>query len=194
MTLHSKVTRAAPLAEEGGAAGSPRPWWALASGYIACIWAILFAFANIYLQLGGPGLTGVRHSFRGGTMLLNLGVVPIKLAAALVALGLVQPWGERLSPRLRRLLLIAAWSGCAILVGYPVIGMSLTAAVQSGLLSTPPMGFEVGGGFQTRVLLYGMFFMIPSILYAIAAWDYRRATSNARRESVAASGGASLPW
>lgn len=174
------MTRASAPAESNAALRRQRPWWALASGYIACVWAIFFAFANIYLQLGGPGLTGVRHNFRGGTMLLNLGVVPIKLVAALVALGLVQPWGERLSPRLRRLLLIAAWSGCAILVGYPVIGMSLTAAVQSGLLAAPPTGFKVGGGFQTRVLLYGTFFMIPGVLYAIAAWDYRRATSDGR--------------
>jgi hypothetical protein len=178
------VTRASSLTESRAPSrsrsSSARPWWALASGYIACIWAILFALANIYLQLGGPGLTGVRHSFRCGVMLLNLGVVPIKLVAALVALGLVRPWGESLSPRLRRLLLIAAWSGCAILVGYPVIGMSLTAAVQSGLLAAPPTGFKVGGGFQTRVLLYGTFFMTPGILYGIAAWDYRRATSGKR--------------
>ncbi|HET7552479.1 MAG TPA: hypothetical protein VFK04_14410 [Gemmatimonadaceae bacterium] len=171
------MTRAYPVTKDRAQPEKRRPWWALASGYIACVWAILFAFANIYLQLGGPGLTGVSHDFRGGAMALNLGVVPIKLLAALVALGLVQPWGERLSPRLRRLLLIAAWSGCAILVGYPVIGMSLTAAVQSGLLAAPPTGFKVGGGFQTRVLLYGTFFLIPGILYAIAAWDYRRATS-----------------
>jgi hypothetical protein len=174
------MTRASTLTDSSVPAGRGRPWWALASGYLACVWAILFAFANIYLQLGGPGLTGVRHNFRGGAMLLNLGVVPIKLVAALVALGLVQPWGERLSPRRRRLLLIAAWSGCAVLVGYPVIGMSLTAAVQSGLLAAPPTGFKVGGGFETRVLLYGTFFMIPGILYAIAAWDYRRATSRDR--------------
>lgn len=171
------MTRATPLADGRRRSGNRRPWWALASGYIAGVWAALFALSNIYLQLGGPGLTGVRHHFRGGTMALNLGVVPIKLVAAVVALGLVQRWGERLSPPLRRLLLIAAWSGCAILVGYPLIGMSLTAAVQSGLLASPPTGFKVGGGFQTRVLLYGTFFMIPGILYGIAAWDYRRATS-----------------
>ena len=58
--------------------------------------------------------------------------------------------------------------------------LSLTAAAQSGLLATPPTGFKVGGGFQTRVLLYGTFFMIPGILYGIAAWDYRRATSGSR--------------
>ncbi len=174
------MTRASPLVAGRTHSGNRRPWWALASGYIACVWAIFFAFANVYLQLGGPGLSGVRHEFRGGVMLLNLGVIPIKLVAALVALGLVQPWGERLSARLRRLLLIAAWSGAAILIGYPVIGMSLTAAVRSGLLAAPPTGFEVGGGFQTRVLLYGTFFMIPGILYAIAAWDYRRATSVSR--------------
>ncbi len=174
------MTRASPPAERRTRSGSVRPQWALASGYIACVWAIVFALANIYLQLGGPGLTGVRHHFRGRVMALNLGVVPIKLLAAVVALGLVQPWGERLSPRLRRLLLIAAWSGCAILVGYPLIGMSLTAAVQSGLLAAPPTEFKVGGGFQTRVLLYGTFFMIPGILYGIAAWDYRRATSAGR--------------
>jgi hypothetical protein len=174
------MTRPSPLAAGRTRSPTRRPWWALASGYIASVWAILFAFANIYLQLGGPGLTGVRHHFRGATMALNLGVIPIKLVAAIVALGLVQPWGERLSPRLRRLLLIAAWSGCAILVGYPLIGMSLTAAVQSGLLAAPPTGFKVGGGFQTRVLLYGTFFLIPGILYGIAAWDYRRATSVGR--------------
>src|SRR5690242_3984091 len=166
------MTRATSLTRSGTHSGSRRPWWSLASGYIACTWAVLFALANIYLQLGGPGLTGVRHHFRGGAMALNLGVIPIKLVAALVALGLVQPWGERLSPLPRRLLLIAAWSGFAILVGYPAIGLSLTAAVQSGLLAAPPTGFKVGGGFQTRVLLYGTFFLIAGILYGIAAWDY----------------------
>ena len=187
------MTRASPITEGRTRSGIGRPWWALASGYIACVWAILFAFANIYLQLGGPGLTGVRHHFRGGTMALNLGVIPIKLVAAVVALGLVQPWGERLSPLPRRLLLIAAWSGCAILVGYPAIGMSLTAAVQSGLLAAPPAGFKVGGGFQTRVLLYGTFFVIPGILYGIAAWDYRRATSRARNQTAAATREVSTP-
>jgi hypothetical protein len=157
------------------------------------VWAILFAFANIYLQLGGPGLTGVRHHFTGGIMLLNLAVVPVKLVAALVALGLVQRWGELLPRRLRRLLLIAAWSGCAILVGYPVVGMSLTAAVQSGLIAAPPTGFKVGGGFQTRVLLYGAFFVIPGILCGIAAWDYGRATVVAPPERVEGSRRASHP-
>lgn len=187
------MTRASPLSEGRAGSGIRRPWWALASGYIACVWAILFALANVYLQLGGPGLTGVRHHFRGGTMALNLGVVPIKLVAAVVALGLVQPWGERLSPLPRRLLLIAGWGGCAILVGYPAIGMSLTAAVQSGLLAAPPTGFKVGGGFQTRVLLYGTFFLTAGILYGIAAWDYGRATSGARRQTVDATRGASPP-
>ena len=187
------MTRASPPTEGRARPGIRRPWWALASGYIACVWAILFALANVYLQLGGPGLTGVRHHFRGGTMALNLGVVPIKLVAAVVALGLVQPWGERLSPLPRRLLLIAGWGGCAILVGYPVIGMSLTAAVQSGLLAAPPTGFKVGGGFQTRVLLYGAFFLTAGILYGIAAWDYGRATSGARRQTVDATRGASPP-
>ena len=91
------------------------------------------------------------------------------------------------------ILLIAAWSGCAILVGYPAIGMSLTAAVQSGLLAAPPAGFKVGGGFQTRVLLYGTFFVIPGILYGIAAWDYRRATSRARNQTAAATREVSTP-
>lgn len=172
------MTRPARIPDKSTATGRQRPWWALASGYLACAWAITFAFANIYLQLGGQSpLSGARHHFRGWFMLLNLGVVPIKLLAALVALGLVQPWGERLSPRLRRLLLLAAWTGCAILVGYPAIGLSLTAAVQSGLLASPPTGFKVGGGFQIRVLLYGTFFLTAGILYGIAAWDYRRATS-----------------
>jgi hypothetical protein len=155
-----------------------RPWWAIASGYVACAWAILFAFANIYLQLGGPDPLqgGTSHDFRGVIMLLNLAVIPIKLLAALVALALVQPWGERLSPRLRRAVLAAAWCGCAILVGYPAVGMLLTAVVQSGLLAAPPTGFLVGGGFQPRVLLYGIFFLIPGLLYGVAARDYARAT------------------
>ncbi len=46
-------------------------------------------------------------------MSLNLAVVPMKLLAALVALALVRPWGERLSPRVRRAVLVAAWYGRA---------------------------------------------------------------------------------
>ncbi len=164
-----------------------RAWWALASGYAACAWAILFAFANIYLQLGGPDPLqgGMSHSFRGGIMLLNLAVIPIKLLAALVALALVQPWGERLSPRLRRSVLVAAWCGCAILVGYPAMGMLFTVAVQTGLLAAPPAGILVGGGFQPRVLLYGAFFVIPGLLYGISAWDYGRTTRRMNEERSA---------
>ena len=176
------MTRAAPIAEPLALSRKRRPWWALSSGYLAFTWAVFFALANIYLQLGLPDPLqgGARHHFSGGITVLNLAVVPIKLVAALVALALVRPWGERLPRHLRRLVLIAAWGACAILVGYPVIGSLLTVGVQSGILTAPPTGFKVGGGFQTRVLLYGTFFLVAGILFGIAAWDYQRTTSSVR--------------
>ena len=176
------MTRPSALRQVHASFSRSRPWWALASGYAAFTWAVLFALVNIYLQLGGadPTQHGISHRYTGWITVLNLSVVPIKLTAAIVALGLVQRWGERLPHHLRRLLLVAAWGACAILVGYPVVGLSLTAAVQSGMIQAPPAGFKVGGGFEPRVFLYGGFFLVAGILYGIAAWDYRRATSRAR--------------
>lgn len=159
---------------------SRKPWWVVGSGYAACVWALLFTMANIYLQLGGPDpLQHWRvHPFVGWIMLLNLAVIPLKILACLVALALVQPWGERLSRQLRWLLLTAAWSGCAILLGYPVLGAVSTALVQSGMLASPPPGILVGGGFQMRVLLYGSFFLFAGMLFLIPTWHYQRRTSN----------------
>lgn len=161
---------------------SAKPWWVVASGYAACIWALLFAVANVYLQLGGPDpLQNWRvHPFVGWIMLLNLAVIPLKLLACLVALALVQPWGERLSRPLRWLLLTLAWSGCAILLGYPVLGSISTMLVQTGLLPSPPPGIIVGGGFQMRVILYGSFFLFAGILFLIPTWHYQRRTSTIR--------------
>jgi hypothetical protein len=148
-------------------------------GYAACIWALLFMMANIYLQLGGPDpLQHWRvHSFTGWIMVLNLAVIPLKILAALVALALVQPWGERLSRQRRWLLLTLAWSRCTILIGYTVIGVVSTALVQSGLLASPPPGILVGGGFELRAILYGSFFLFAGLLFLIPTWHYQRRTS-----------------
>ena len=146
------------------------------AGYVLCVWALLFAAANVYLQLGLPDPLqhGEVHHFTGWIMAMNLAVIPIKLLAALTALALVQPWGEQLPRFLRGLLLLAGWGGCAILVGYPLLGASLTALVQSGLLAAPPTGFMVGGGFQLETWLYGGFFLLPGILFGIVTWSYQR--------------------
>ncbi|GHO88657.1 hypothetical protein KSZ_66630 [Dictyobacter formicarum] len=152
------------------------------SGYAACAWALLFAIANVYLQLGGPDpLQHWRvHHIVGWIMLMNLAVIPLKLLACLVALALVQPWGEQLSRPLRWLLLTAAWSGCAILIGYPLLGSVSTALVQNGLLASPPAGILVGGGFQLRVILYGSFFLCAGLLFLIPTWHYQRRTARTR--------------
>jgi hypothetical protein len=154
------------------------------AGYVLCAWAIFFAAANVYLQLGLPDPLqhGEVHHFTGWVMALNLGVIPIKLLAALTALALVQPWGERLPRFLRGLLIAAGWAGCVILVGYPLLGASLTALVQSGLLAAPPTGFKVGGGFQIETWLYGAFFLLPGILFGIVTWSYQRRLRNGHQE------------
>lgn len=157
------------------------------AGYILCAWALLFAAANVYLQFGLPDPLqhGEVHHFTGWVMALNLAVIPIKLLAALTALALVQPWGERLPRFLRGLLIAAGWAGCVILVGYPLLGTSLTALVQSGLLATPPTGFKVGGGFQIETWLYGAFFLLPGILFGIVTWSYQRRLRAGHQERAA---------
>lgn len=157
------------------------------AGYALCAWALFFAAANVYLQLGLPDPLqhGEVHHFTGWIMALNLGVIPIKLLAALTALALVQPWGERLPRFLRGLLIAAGWAGCAILVGYPLLGTSLTALVQSGLLAAPPTGFMVGGGFQIETWLYGAFFLFAGILFGIVTWSYQRRLRTTHQQRVA---------
>ncbi len=157
------------------------------AGYILCAWAIFFAAANVYLQLGLPDplQNGEVHHFTGWVTALNLGVIPIKLLAALTALALVQSWGERLPRFLRGLLIAAGWAGCVILVGYPLLGTSLTALVQSGLLAAPPTGIKVGGGFQIETWLYGAFFMFAGILFGIVTWSYQRRLCIAHQERAA---------
>jgi hypothetical protein len=155
------------------------------AGYILCAWALFFAAANVYLQLGLPDPLqhGGAHHFTGWIMAMNLAVIPIKLLAALTALALVQPWGERLPRFLRGLLLTAGWGGCVILIGYPLLGYGLTALVQSGLLAAPPTGFKVGGGFQIETWFYGEFFFLAGMLFGIEAWSYQRRLRAAQRKS-----------
>jgi hypothetical protein len=155
------------------------------AGYILCAWALFFAAANVYLQLGLPDPLqhGEVHHFTGWIMAMNLAVIPIKLLAALTALALVQPWGERLPRFLRRLLLLAGWGGCLILVGYPLLGNGLTVLVQSGLLAAPPTGFKVGGGFQLETWFYGGFFILAGMLFGFEAWSYQHRLHAAERKS-----------
>jgi hypothetical protein len=147
-------------------------------GYCACVWAVLFALANVYLQLGFPDPLqgGERHHFTGLIMALNLGVIPLKLVAAVVALALVRPWGERLPRGARAAVLGLGWSAFAILAGYPVMGFTMTALVETGILSSPPTGIQVGGGFGSSAMAYGAFFMIAGVMFGIASRDYGRRT------------------
>lgn len=161
-------------------AGGPTHRRALAwswPGYAAA--AVAFSFAAVTFYWSAGGMAGV--STLGGrfeewavardpmivTLLWFTGV--LKVAGAMLALALVQPWGRRLP---RRWLLLAAWSGAVLLTVYGVLQVTSVALVAFGVVTpSPPPDATV---LWWRLLLWEPWFLLWGVLLGLTAWSARK--------------------
>ena len=128
------------------------------AAYAACAWALLFTVPHVYWAVGGTaGLEG--RAMDGALSVINLVSIPLSLAAALVALAMVRPWGRTIP---RWLLASAAWLACAVLTLRGGAGLLQSALGEE----EPPLLFQI---FEPG-------FLVGGILYGVAAWRYSRGT------------------
>src|SRR5215218_1014051 len=123
-----------------------RTWSTVWAGYMAFTWAFMFAIVSFYWAAGGTvgvetiGDVITKPALAGDPVMIAIlwGSGVIKIIAGLLALALVQSWGE-LFPR--RMLLIASWVVGVLLVLYGVGNL-----IQHGLMVAGVIGIPEGIG------------------------------------------------
>ncbi len=150
-----------------------RNWLTTIPAYVTCGWGVMFAAAHLYWLLGGTlGLPpGLSLFAKKPLLVIDIIAVPLCIIAALLALALVRPWGERFS---RRLLLTAAWGGTALFVVHavPAIPDWVTLALGRHAALTAMDRFDL--------FLYEPWFLVGGILFGVAAWCYQRPLHDGR--------------
>ena len=146
-----------------------RTGWRGVVAYLACAWAVLFSLLNVYLLAGGTiGLPAGETVFDNTPLLVTAIVaIPASLAAATVALALVQGWG-RLLPR--ALLLVAVWLVGVGLIAHavPVLPDWVMLVIGAKLTS------ELSEDHRFSALAYQPWFMIGGVLFCLAALGSHR--------------------
>lgn len=150
--------------------------------YAACAWAFVFAALSFYWAIGGtvgidtigPAITKPVLAHDPIWVALIWGTGALKVIAGLVALALVCSWG-RLVPRW--LLLIAAWSACAVMALYE----GAASWVQHGLMAAGAIGIPAGLGataLRWHLVLWDPWWLLGGVLFGAATWSYQRRSSD----------------
>jgi Protein of unknown function (DUF3995) len=159
-----------------GGFGTDRDWPAYAAGVVA----LLYAVVSFYWAFGGTagiGTLGGRLEELGRNgdpvVLWLAGIAGVlKVAGAVLALALVRPWG-RVVPR--RVLLVAAWAGAVVLVGYGGLYVVGGALALGGVVEVA--GAEDRGALWWHVLVWDLWFLVWGVLLGMAAWRFGRLTA-----------------
>ncbi len=158
-----------------------RATWA---GYAGCAWALAFAAMSFYWAAGGLlGIETQGHAIKDAALALRrdpqfVALVwstgAAKVLGALLALALVQPWGQALP---RRLLLIPAWIGGVGMVAYGGIPLVVNGLMLTGLLRVPgPVDWVA---IRWHFLLWDPWWTAGGALFVAAAWSYQRRVGKA---------------
>jgi len=144
--------------------------------YAAAVFAFGSAAVSLYWTLGGTVLLDTV----GGTfedlarerspesIVLGVLVVLVKVAAGLLALAFVQPWGTRVG---RRLLLVSAGVGSAVLVVYGGVLVLVGWLVLAELI-TPSAPVDEHA-LRWHVFVWDLWFLVWGMALGLAAWRYR---------------------
>jgi hypothetical protein len=146
------------------------------TGFAAAAVAFAFAAVSLYWALGGRALLDTlggeieRRARAGDDVLLaaNAVGVVLKLLGGVLALALVQPWGERLP---RRPLLVVAWAGAAVLSAYGVLQtVSIILVALDRLELDEPLDTRA---LRWRMFLWEPWFLVWGVLLGSAAWHFQ---------------------
>lgn len=146
------------------------------SGYVAAVWAALFALVSLYWAVGGTaGIATVGSqvtSIAGGSGgLLVWGAVVLKLAGVAFALALVSRWG-RMFPRL--LMLLAGYAVSVLLMIYGTVNIVGELLVVTGVVT--------GGSaadlyaLHWHLALWDPYFLLWGVFLFLATRYYTRST------------------
>ncbi|WP_408960677.1 DUF3995 domain-containing protein [Natrinema sp. 74] len=97
----------------------------------------------------------------------------LKVGSGLLALALVQTWGQQIP---RWLLLIAAWGVGAVLVIHGGDFVIQGALTETGLISFSSPAAWTSNHWQTFV--WGPWWLLGGILFCTAAWNYQLRSRN----------------
>jgi hypothetical protein len=144
--------------------------------YAASLWAFLFAALSFYWGLGGRrGATTLGPAIMAAAtdplfVLVGLwGVGVVKAIGGVVALALVQPWGQRLP---RRLLRAAAGIGGGLAFLYGAASWVQHALMLSGVVTLPAgLGRTAA---RWHLFLWDPWWMLGGALFVALAWLARR--------------------
>lgn len=149
------------------------------TGFAAAGVAFAFAAVSTYWGLGGRALLDTlggeieRRARAGDDALLVANAVGavLKVLGGILALALVQPWGERLP---RRPLQALAWAGAAVLTVYGVTQtVTIVLVALDRLELAEPLDTKA---LRWRMLLWEPWFLVWGLLLGAAAWHFRART------------------
>ena len=155
------------------------------TAYAAAVVAFAYALMSLYWAVGGHALVSTIGGYveqfarRGGALpvLIALAAALAKVAAGLLALALVRPWG-RVIPR--GWLLSGSAGASALLVAYGGLTVLLGALVLSGVIH--PAGGVDRTALRWHVGVWDLWFLVWGILLALATvGHWRRTATRARR-------------
>jgi len=143
------------------------------SAYAACAWSFVFAAASFYWALGGTFLSRTQSP-----QILELSAEPwfvafvwftglLKVLAGLLALSLVQRWGDVFPRWLRR---TGVWSVGLVLTLYGGANLAVRALMALGVLETPPSMRSAAATWH--LILWDPWFLLGGVLFLAAAWSY----------------------
>ncbi|WP_227357439.1 DUF3995 domain-containing protein [Haladaptatus salinisoli] len=144
------------------------------AGYVASAWMIVFAVLSFYWALGGTA--GINTVSLGQELTGELSFITIlwltgilKLGGGVLALALVQPWGQLLP---RRLVLLSAWGVSVLLVLHGSDFMIQGALTEDRLIGLPAPATWTTAHWQTFV--WGPWWLLGGIAFYVATWNYQR--------------------
>jgi len=151
---------------------SPSLMW---SARAACAWSFVFAAMSFYWALGGTLGQNTQSP-----QILELSTEPwfitivwltglLKVLAGLLALSLVQRWGEGFPVWLRR---TAVWSVGLILTFYSGANLAARGLMALGILHTPASMRSAAATWH--LVLWDPWFLLGGVLFLSAAWWYSR--------------------
>ncbi|MFH5802216.1 DUF3995 domain-containing protein [Haladaptatus sp. CMAA 1911] len=147
------------------------PVWA---GYTASAWMVVFAAMSFYWALDGTaGINTVSlgQELAGDpwfiTILWLTGIS--KIGGGVLALALVQSWGQQLP---RRLVLMLAWGVSVLLVLHGGDFIIQGALTEDGFIGFPAPVAWTTAHWQT--FMWGPWWLLGGIVFCVATWNYQR--------------------
>ena len=161
------------------------------AAYAACALALLHAAVSFYWAAGGTtGLSaigGVLEELGRAREPALIAIVwfagSLKVAAGLLALALVRPWGQAFP---RRMLLAAAWGGAALLIAYGGLFTLGGVLVVTGVI--PVSATADWMAIRWHAFFWDPWFLLWGILLATAAHRTKSGTATAQRHGEPGTG------